>query len=106
MKTTDLELVTVKTFTFAHDVALVRNYLESEGIRCFVKDELTVQVHPFTSAAIGGVKLQVCQPDVERAVQLLKDGGYLKDEDLEPSKFQVNLYLFLSKIPLIKNIYK
>ncbi|MCL1944046.1 MAG: DUF2007 domain-containing protein [Candidatus Azobacteroides sp.] len=80
------KFITVLTFTFAYEVAIIRGRLESEGITCFVQDELTVQVLPFYSNAIGGVKLQVKDSDLSQAIEILKETGYIKEEDLQPSK--------------------
>lgn len=99
-------LITIKTFTYPHELAIIRSRLESEGIYCFAQDELTAQVHPFNSNAIGGIKLQVREEDVERAISILKEGGYINEEDFQPSKFHIKLYNILSKIPLLKRIYK
>lgn len=63
--------VTVKTFTFPHEAHILQGRLESEGIETFLKDELTVQVHPFASNAIGGVKLQVKKEDYDKALEIL-----------------------------------
>ncbi len=79
------EFITVLTATFGYEVAVIRGRLESEGITCFVQDELTVQVDPFLSNAIGGVKLQVRESDLEHAVEILKDAGYIKNGDAQPS---------------------
>ena len=75
------KIITIYTFTFAHEVAIVRGRLESEGIACFAQDELTLQVSPFYSNAIGGIKLQVLERDVPRAVEILKEAGYLNDDN-------------------------
>jgi hypothetical protein len=74
------KLITILTFEFAHEAPIVKGKLESEGIPCFLKDELTAQVAPFYSNAIGGVKLQVIESDVPQAIEILKEGGYIKDE--------------------------
>lgn len=94
MKTNNF--ITVLTFTYPYEVAVIRGRLESEGIECFVQDELTVQVNPFYSNAIGGIKLQVRESDLERTIEILKETGYIKDEDLQPSKVET----FLHKIRL------
>lgn len=94
-------LVTVKTVTYPHEVGLIRSFLESEGILCSVQDELTIQVYPLAANAFGGVKIQVLERDVENAINVLKKGGYLTEEDLQPSPLQLKLYRFLSKIPFI-----
>lgn len=64
-------LITIKTFTYPHEAYVIRGRLESEGIRTFLKDEMTVQVHNFYSNAVGGVKLQVPAEDVDRALHIL-----------------------------------
>ena len=79
------KFVTVSTFTFAHEVAITRGRLEAEGITCFVKDELTVQVHPFYSNAVGGVKLQVRESELNQAIEILKETDY-KEEELQLSQ--------------------
>ncbi|MCC7302049.1 MAG: DUF2007 domain-containing protein [Bacteroidia bacterium] len=68
--------ITVASFNAPHDAYIMKAYLESEGIECFLKDELTVQVNIFYSNAIGGVKLQVREEDVEKAKDVLREGGY------------------------------
>jgi hypothetical protein len=65
------DLVTVATFTTAIDAHLRKNLLEGEGIRAFLADELTGD-RLLGGAAYGGVKLQVAQPDAERARQILQ----------------------------------
>jgi len=93
--------VTVLTFTYPYEVAIIRSKLESEGIICFVQDELTAQVHPFYSNAIGGIKLQVVESDLKQAVEILKEAGYIKENDLLLSENTIRLNKLLSKIPLI-----
>ena len=79
------KFITVLTATYGYEVAIIRGRLESEGITCFVKDELTVQVNPFYSNAIGGVKLQVKESDLNQAVEILKETGYIKEKDFNES---------------------
>lgn len=75
------KFITVLTATYGYEIAVIRGRLESEDITCFVKDELTVQVNPFYSNAIGGVKLQVKESDLNHAVKILKETGYIKDDN-------------------------
>ncbi len=99
----DDKFITVLTFTYPHELAIIRGRLESEGIECFAQDELTVQVNPFYSNAIGGIKLQVRESDYPKAVEILKEEGYITDRSASPSpsKFMVNFNKFTSSIPLI-----
>lgn len=73
------DLVTIYTATYPQDILVLRARLESENIECFVQDELTLQTNPFYSNAIGGVRLQVKQEDVEQAKAVLREGGYIPE---------------------------
>jgi hypothetical protein len=75
------DLIVLKTFTYPHELAIVRGKLESEGIECVVQDELTVQAYPLYSNAVGGIKLKVKAADYERATEILKEAGYSADDD-------------------------
>lgn len=80
------KFITVLTVTFPYEIAVIRGRLEAEGISCFVKDELTVQVNPFYSNAIGGVKLQVLERDLNQAIEILKKMEYIKEENSQTSE--------------------
>ncbi|MCL1933713.1 MAG: DUF2007 domain-containing protein [Candidatus Azobacteroides sp.] len=94
------KLVTVLTFMHAHETAVIRGRLESEGIPCFIKDELSTQVYPFISEG----ELQVRESDVQRTIEILKETGHIKDEDLYPTKEWNFMTKILSKIPVIKKL--
>ncbi len=64
------------TFTYPTELVVVRSLLESNNIDCFVRDELTVQVHNFYSNAIGGIRLEVPTDQYQRAHQLLLENGF------------------------------
>ena len=97
------DFVTVLTMSYPQQLYIIKGRLESEGIECFIKDELTVQSNNLWSNAVGGVKLQVQKQDVERALALLIELGYIKDQ----SKQLDNLFTTIDKktalIPVIKN---
>ncbi len=73
------ELVTLIVFNYPHEAAIPKARLESEGIRCHLKDEQTLFLQPFFSANGGGIKLQVNEEDVEEARLILIDAGYHLD---------------------------
>ena len=70
-----MNLITIATYTYPHEMVISKSKLDANGIECFVRDELTVQVNNFYSNAIGGVKLDVREEDAERAVQILKESN-------------------------------
>lgn len=96
--------ITLKTFTFPSEAYILRSRLESEGIECFIKDELTIQSNSLNSNAIGGVKLQVKQSEIENAILVLKDGGYTLDNYDEPSKLYLRAELLTSKVPIFNKL--
>jgi hypothetical protein len=65
--------VTIASFTYPHEVTVLEGVLETEGIECFIKDGNIVSTNPLYSNAIGGVKIQVNQNDVERANEIVKE---------------------------------
>ena len=67
-----MDLVTIKAFDESMQAHLVKSKLESEGIECWLLDDHSVSVQPWASFALGGVKLQVREADLERANEILK----------------------------------
>jgi DNA-directed RNA polymerase subunit RPC12/RpoP len=68
-----MEHVTIKTFNNAIEAHILKNRLESEGITCFIRDENIVTVNPLYNYAVGGIKLDVQETDVERAIKILAE---------------------------------
>lgn len=80
--------ITIATFNDFTEAHILKGRLEAEGILCFLKDENIVAVQPFYSFAVGGIKLQVTEGDVEEAYHILKeirqgDNEYILDESIE-----------------------
>ena len=65
------KMVTVATFDMPTEAHLAKGLLEANGMATFLADELTVGVAWHLSNAVGGVKLQVAENDVERATGIL-----------------------------------
>ncbi len=73
----------VLTTMLPQDAHMAKVYLESLGVAVVIKDELTAQVDNFCSNAIGGVKLFVHESNFENSVQLLRDGNFICEADLQ-----------------------
>ncbi len=65
------KLVTVGTYDMPTEAHLAKGLLEANGLTAFLADELTVGVAWHLSNAIGGIKLQVAESDVELATGIL-----------------------------------
>ncbi len=77
------KLITIRTFIDPSEYELAKTFLISEGIECFGKDAIMNRTYP--APVSGGIDLQVLESNVEKAIEILTEGGYLKAEDLEPS---------------------
>ena len=76
-------LVIATTCTFPHEAHMIKSYLDSNGIETFLEDDMTVQVNVAYSNAVGGVKLLVKESDYDKSILLLKEGGYIIDENVK-----------------------
>lgn len=91
------ELITVKTFWTSYEANIVKSYLESEGIECLLKDELTINADPLLTNAIGGIKLQVPSSQYEKAYHLLDERGYINPKDKIDDTLHSKLERFLRR---------
>lgn len=97
-------LTTVISFTLPHDAHFAKAKLQSEGVEVFIKDEMTAQVHNFYSNAIGGVKLQVRESDVDIAHRILVQSGYIKEKPTNSNKWLVKFDNLTCKWPIIRSL--
>ncbi len=81
-----MKLVIIKAYLTPEEGRRLQSLLRSEEIESFLKDENLLQTAPFLQFATGGVKLQVAEADAWRAVSLLREHGYIKDEADAPPK--------------------
>jgi hypothetical protein len=47
--------------------------LQEAGINCHLKDEYTITIDPLLSPMLGGIKIMVYEPQVQRALELLNE---------------------------------
>ena len=93
--------ITVISFTYPYQAHIAKGLLESEGIEVLIKDELTAQVNNFYSNAIGGVKIQVKESELEITRQILTESGYIKEQHVKSNKLTAGFDKLTSKLPLI-----
>lgn len=65
--------ITIAIFQYSQEAHVFRSKLEAHNIKVHLDDEFTVDVDPFVSNAIGGVKLRVLMEDQEAAESLLRE---------------------------------
>jgi len=66
-------LVTLATFSKPTDAYLALGKLQADGIDAVVFDDNVVSVNWLYSNAVGGVKLKVREPEVQRAMEILSE---------------------------------
>ena len=78
------DLVTIATFANPLEANLALQCLEGEGIKAFLMDEATETLAWHLTVAVGWIKLQVFEPDVEQALSILQDNNLLPGQILAP----------------------
>jgi len=66
-----MSLVTIKESYVASDLLVLKNRLESEGIKCYLKNEFTTQVMSHMVTFV--VELQVSDLDLEKVQDVIKE---------------------------------
>ena len=79
------EIVTLVRFGELPAAQLLCGRLESEGIESFIPDEIMATQAWHLNRAIGGIRVQVHQVDLERAKQILAQPGLAEDASLAAS---------------------
>jgi hypothetical protein len=97
-------LVTVLVCRYIHETYIPVTKLESEDIPVYVKDDQLAQIQPFYSDAMGGIKIQVSTADVDRALMILREGGFIKESKPEGPPLLTRLDNVTSKIPLLRSM--
>ncbi len=80
------KFVTLATYTNSIEANLAKQHLETAGIRAFLANESTVDVAWHLTIAVGWIKLQVPESDVDLAISLLTTD--VEAETTEQSEFQ------------------
>jgi hypothetical protein len=76
-----VNLVTIGIYSHPYEADLAKARLEAEGIVAFVADEFLVNLNWLYSNALGGIRLQVPEPDMEMAQQMLSDDASQEVQD-------------------------
>jgi type III secretory pathway lipoprotein EscJ len=106
-------LIVIKSYLTPAEAHAMQSLLESQGVFCVLKDEDTIVMMPYLANAIQGVQVVVHETDVEQALTILKEAGFIKPETEEKGFFKENkgllivafilllffLYHFLKTVP-------
>jgi len=121
-KSTAEKWVTIATFNFSHEAHLARTRLESQGIPTNIADEQIVSLNWLYAPAIGGIKLNVLESDMQRAKEIFAEGSNIDPPkalqcpkchsmDIEYQGFWRKVFFlswifFIAPIPFLKKKWK
>ncbi|MFA9392939.1 MAG: putative signal transducing protein [Prolixibacteraceae bacterium] len=94
---------TIITFNTSYEAQLAKTRLEADEIEVFLKDELSMQVQNHLNQAIGGIKLQVRENQLIKAVHILKSLDYNLDVNT-PRPFWSAMDRYTVNIPMLKTL--
>ena len=103
-----MKMVTIKVFDNPIDAHILKSKLESEGIHSYIFDEHIVSMNLLYNNAIGGVKLNVSEKDVQHAKEIIAAvenqpfTNELEEQVKCPSCGSVNLISDFKTLPGIK----
>ena len=66
-----MSLITIKGSHLETDLLILKGRLESEGIKCYMRNEFTTQIMNYLPSF--EVELQVSELDLERVKEILKE---------------------------------
>jgi hypothetical protein len=66
-----MSLITIKESHEESDLLVLKSKLESEGIKCYLKNEFTTQIMSHMATFV--VELQVSNSDLEKVNEILKE---------------------------------
>jgi hypothetical protein len=78
------DFILVTTLNGLQDLYIVQPLLESEGLNFYIKNENMIQMNPLYAVGTGGLDVMVVADDAPRAFDILKEAGYIVDENTEP----------------------
>lgn len=96
--------ITVISFNHPNELIVLKSRLEHEEIEFRTLDEETVQIDPFISNAIGGVKLQVKEGDIRKTKDILEELGYRMDTTDEGPINWIKINERTSHIPILNKM--
>lgn len=96
------KMVEIARFTFPADAQTLMALLRSEGIECYLRNEITSQLYA-RYADVGGARVEILESDVPHALEVMRIGGYeIPSEEEMPDQIQT-VSGWTRRIPLLRN---
>ena len=95
------KMVEIARFQNQAEAFMLRSLLESEGIECYLKDEIINQMYG-GFVDFGGIKVQVMEDQVPHAMDVMQANGYELPKEDEAIAPLAPMSGFVGKIPFLK----
>lgn len=96
------KIVEIARFTYPAEAQTLMALLKSEGIECYLRNEITAQLMA-GYVDVGGARVEILESDVPRAMEIMKAGGYnLPAEDEEAQEIE-KVAGWTRHIPFLRN---
>ncbi len=74
------EIVLYRVFDSAVEATLVKDVLETNGVPCFLSNEIFSSVLPLTQTTVGGIRLNLFADDLERADAVMRNLSFTDEK--------------------------
>ncbi len=82
------KMVEIARFQYPAEAQTLVALLKSEGIDCYIRNEITAQV--LSHIDVGGARVEILESEVPHALEVMKAGGYeIPDENEEAEEIKV-----------------
>lgn len=96
------KMVEIARFQYPAEAQMLVSLLKSEGIDCYIRNEISSQVMA-GYADIGGARVEILESDVPQALDIMQAGGYeIPNESEQPEPIQ-QVGGWASRIPFIRH---
>ncbi len=79
------KIVVIRRFDNPIEANIIKGLLEANEISCFLTDENIIGLNPLYNPAIGGIKLQVFEKDIDLVEKLLSENHEIKADEEKDS---------------------
>lgn len=98
----DDKMVEIARFQYPAEALTLMALLQSEGIECYLRNELSSQLMA-GYIDVGGARVEILESDVARALEVMEAGGYdIPSEDEEAAQIRT-VSGWTRHIPFLRN---
>jgi len=96
-------MVEIARFTYPSEAQTLVALLKSEGIDCYIRNEVSSQIMA-GYVDIGGARVELLESEVPRALEVMRDNGYsIPDEGEQPEQIKT-VASWTKQIPFLRNL--